>query len=322
MNADTRNAPHRMAAQKFPRDEHARTGRARPVGVGTDDREGRLPSGVEPLLPVPRPDTGSWPRRLVPVAAAAAAVLAVGGVGTWWAAGSGSPAVQPAATSAVGAATTTESPSRTTQPPSTPASPSRPAGRYLPPQTPAALKATLSRILAGAATVRVTDTSSAGASAPSQTPAPPVVQGPGDSPATTRPATPPAPVPAPVQPKPTPDDGAAIVGTITSSDGVSGGFALDVFAGAQPDAFGCTSDFTECTVTARPDGSSLAVGLAHDGSVPGGITYEVHLVRPDGGNILLYLSNEADPKGQSGVLADHAPLTLAQMTDLVASDQW
>lgn len=315
MNTQTKNALHRMAAQKFPRQEQVPTARAHPAVLGADERLGQLTRGAETRQPAPRPDTGSWPRRLAPVAAAAAVVLAVGGVGTWWATGSGSTLVEPAASGALGAATTTDGPSPTPAPPTTPGQPPRPTGRYLPPQTPAALEVTLAKILAGTATVRVTDTSSpvAGASAPSQTGAPPAPSPTGG---------PPAPVPAPDQPKPTPDDGTAVVGTITNLDGTSGGFDLNVAAGAQPDASGCTSDFTDCTITPRPDGSSLAVGLSHDQSAPGGITYEVHLVRPDGANILLHLSNESDPKGQSTVLTDHTPLTITQMTDLVASDQW
>lgn len=54
--------------------------------------------------------------------------------------------------------------------------------------------------------------------------------------------------------------------------------------------------------------------------MPGGTRCAVHLVRPDGANILLLLSNEADATGQSMVLADHAPLTIDQMSDLVGSD--
>jgi hypothetical protein len=46
------------------------------------------------------------------------------------------------------------------------------------------------------------------------------------------------------------------------------------------------------------DGSSLAVGREPLGG--GGITYLVNLIRVDGVEILMHLSNEGDPKGASG----------------------
>lgn len=65
-----------------------------------------------------------------------------------------------------------------------------------------------------------------------------------------------------------------------------------------------------------------AVGTWHDRSVSGGVTYFVEFVRHDRADILMHLSTERDPKGESTVTASRVPLSLAQMEAFVTSDRW
>jgi hypothetical protein len=66
----------------------------------------------------------------------------------------------------------------------------------------------------------------------------------------------------------------------------------------------------------------LATSTWHDSEVTGGVTYQVYLVRRDGGAIIFHLSTEYDPEGASGVTASRVPLTIEQMTAIVGSGQW
>jgi hypothetical protein len=66
----------------------------------------------------------------------------------------------------------------------------------------------------------------------------------------------------------------------------------------------------------------VATSTWADGSVPGGVTYQVEVVRPDGADVLMHLSTETNPKGESSVSSSQVPLTLAQMTTFAASDRW
>jgi hypothetical protein len=120
-------------------------------------------------------------------------------------------------------------------------------------------------------------------------------------------------------------NGAAIVGTITAA-GRTGGFDLNVIrvtAGAlgEPAAGSCAQQ-PHCSLTRLADGSWLAARRVSLEGAPGGLTYEVDLVRADGIEFVLHVSNERDPKGDSAVLSPQPPLTVDQMTAVVTSDRW
>ena len=48
----------------------------------------------------------------------------------------------------------------------------------------------------------------------------------------------------------------------------------------------------------------------------------MNLIRADGVEFLMHLSNERDPKGASPVLAAAPPLTTDEMVAIVTSDLW
>jgi hypothetical protein len=118
-------------------------------------------------------------------------------------------------------------------------------------------------------------------------------------------------------------NGAAIVGVLTSK-GVSGGYDIQMFQSGPGSKAMCDDpDKARCTTSRTADGGSLAVGrepLPTGG--PGGVTYQVDLVRGDGVEVLMHVSNERDPKGESAVLAPQPPLTTEQMVSIVTSDRW
>jgi hypothetical protein len=116
-------------------------------------------------------------------------------------------------------------------------------------------------------------------------------------------------------------NGAAIVGVLTSH-GVSGGYDIQIFQ-SSPGSKATCDDSSQCTSTTTADGGSLAVGrepLPTGGA--GGLTYQVDLVRADGVEFLMHVSNQRDPKGESAVLAARPPLTTDQMVSVVTSDRW
>jgi hypothetical protein len=116
--------------------------------------------------------------------------------------------------------------------------------------------------------------------------------------------------------------GAAIVGTLTAS-GVTGGFDLQIFRDEPGGTAQCDDpDRARCTVRRLADGSSLALGREPLQGARNALTYQVNLVRPDGVEFLMHVSNERDPKGASAVLAARPPLTREQMTAIVVSDRW
>ena len=89
----------------------------------------------------------------------------------------------------------------------------------------------------------------------------------------------------------------------------------------------CSSDLdgdsSHCTVSRTADGGSLAVGREPlPTGEAGGVTYEADLVRSDGVELLMHVSNQRDPKGESQVLAPQPPLTTEQMVSIVSSDRW
>lgn len=236
--------------------------------------------------------------RLAPFAAAGAVAATAAVLVIWQQAGSGSPAKQPAAGRPNARLTAA-------------ASTGPPASRYQPPTTGAQLAEEARAILGATATITVTDSSGSVSGAPAKSTERVLVETKGGGPAEQIPA---------VSGEPGATSGAAIVGTLTAA-GLTGGFDLNVFATSPGSTALCDAD-TDCSVRPLADGSSLAVGSWRDDKVPGGITYQVEMVRADGADILLHLSTEQDPKGQSAVTASQLPLTLAQMTDFVSSDRW
>lgn len=118
-------------------------------------------------------------------------------------------------------------------------------------------------------------------------------------------------------------NGAAIVGVLTSH-GVSGGYDIQLFQSTPDSKAMCDDpDRSRCTTSTTADGGSLAVGrepLPTGG--PGGLTYEVDLIRADGVELLMHVSNQRDPKGESEVMAPEPPLTTEQMVSIVSSDRW
>ncbi len=258
-----------------------------------DELDRRADAAPQPALTPGRTDSPH--RRLLAPSAAALTVAATAAAVVLWQQGdSGGPARAPAAGSSPAAL-------------STPAA--DPTDGYQPPDTGVELTAKTRAILAGLATIEVSYESPAASSGPS-------VAGPGVVIRTGAGST----TVLAVTGTPGAGSGAAIVGTLTAA-GRTGGFDLDVFATEPGSKARCDTD-TNCSVQTRPDGSSLAIGSWHDPTVPGGITYQVEVVRPDGADILMHLSTEHDPKGQSAVTAARLPLTVAQLTDLVTSDRW
>ena len=175
------------------------------------------------------------------------------------------------------------------------------------PDTPDELAAQFRAVLGDLATFTVTDTGTAVTlTAP---PAPTVSNGPVGQ----------------LQPVPTTrtPNGAAIFGTLTSH-GVTGGYDIQIFQSTPGSKAMCDDpDRAHCTLSTPADGGSLAVGrepLPTGG--PGGVTYQVDLIRADGVEFLMHVSNERDPKGESRVLAPQPPLTTDQMVSIVTSDRW
>lgn len=203
------------------------------------------------------------------------------------------------------------------------------------PQTPAELARRFQVVLGGSATITVTDT---GAPVQASVPAAPtrtvpavpnhVVPG---VPRHGVPATPTQTVPAvpngstgyqTALPASGEANGAAIVGTLTAS-GVTGGFDLQIFRDRPGGTAMCDDpDRSRCTVRRLADGSSLAVGREPLQGAAHAVTFSVDLIRPDGVEFLMHVSNERDPKGESSVLAAQPPLTTQQMTAIVTSSRW
>jgi hypothetical protein len=114
--------------------------------------------------------------------------------------------------------------------------------------------------------------------------------------------------------------GAYIKGSLTAS-GVKGGFDLQINAGHPGDQIWCDDpDRSHCAMDTLPDGSQLAIGQTSlEG---GGVTYMGNLIRTDGTNLLIHVSNRADPKGAGDLLAPQPPFTTDQLKALVTSALW
>jgi hypothetical protein len=249
------------------------------------------PATHSAVLLSPAPPASPRRRYRVPlVAATITTVLAVAIVAALLASGSGTPGTQ-AGGATTPAQQTTPSPPQTIAATSTNVVSTSSAPFQLP-STPAQLEIRLRAVLAGTATFTVTS------------------GGPG--------AVAPVSAQATVGPLQTTTSGAAIVGTLTAG-GKTGGFGLDVFNDFAGDKARCDVG-ANCTTHDLPDGSSLATGTTSLGA--GGVTYEAVLIRTDGVEFVLHVSNERDAKGDSAVLAPQPPLTTEQMTAIVTSTRW
>jgi hypothetical protein len=114
-------------------------------------------------------------------------------------------------------------------------------------------------------------------------------------------------------------NGAAIVGTLTAG-GVTGGFDLQIYQQDPGTPPMCdNSDDASCSITENP---TMAVGSSPLANAPDGVTHMVQLIRDDGVTLLMHVSNERDPKGESEVLAPQPPLTTDQMIAILTSDRW
>ena len=248
------------------------------------------------------PARPSLTRFAAPAAAAATVVSVAAGVTVW----------QSGQHSGHSGQAATHGPSSSAPSSSVPLSvpPAHP-GRYRPPDTAAKLAAKTRAILGGLATITIDPSRSSDCGA---------VQ-------LTLPAGPPS---SPVIPEGSAVrlpggsgncSGAGLVGTLTSN-GHTGGCDLDVFTASPGSKARCDGDGDSCSVHPRSDGSTLAVGTWQDPAVPGGVTYQVELVRPDGADILIHLSIESEPKGRGTVTTSQMPLTTQQLTGFVTSKQW
>jgi hypothetical protein len=115
--------------------------------------------------------------------------------------------------------------------------------------------------------------------------------------------------------------GAFIGGTLTASSR-TGGFHLSIVPDAGPPTCEVLVDLTTCDVSRLADGSWLLTGTMRLEDSPNGLTRMVHLVRPDGVEIDLNVSNQRSPKGNSVELAPEPPLSVAEMTEIVTSADW
>lgn len=112
-------------------------------------------------------------------------------------------------------------------------------------------------------------------------------------------------------------NGAAIVGRLTVG-AATGGYDVQMM-----DAHGAKAscdDPTHCSFKVFADGTTVAVG--QDELEGGGVTYVADVVRTDGVEVLLHVSNRKDPKGAGPVLAAKPPLSLAQVRAVVLSNRW
>jgi hypothetical protein len=117
--------------------------------------------------------------------------------------------------------------------------------------------------------------------------------------------------------------GAFITGTLTTKSGVTGGFDLQIFQNDPGSKATCEDPgLAICTVRRLDDGSSLATGHEALDSNSNGVTYQADLVRPDGIDFHMHVSNERDPKRGSDVLAAHPPLSIDDMVAIFTSNRW
>jgi hypothetical protein len=113
-----------------------------------------------------------------------------------------------------------------------------------------------------------------------------------------------------------------IVGILTAA-GQRGGFDLQMLPATPGQRASCDDpDKSACTVRRLPNGSSLALSHVALEGAPNRVTYMANLIRRDGVEILMHVSNEADPKGDSAVLSPTPPLSLTQLSRIITSERW
>lgn len=199
-------------------------------------------------------------------------------------------------------------------PPRAPHSTTPPAGHtFTLPQSADELAADFRRVLDGTATFTVTDTGADPSGGPGRV----IVRG-RDGIRTVDV------LPTPQQGSAAQSDstGAFIGGTLTAA-GITGGFDLQMSQAPRGASASCEDlDRSTCTVRTLADGGTLAIGHEPLEGAPNGVTYQADLIRADGVEILMHVSNARDPKGESSVLAARPPLTADQLTAIITSERW
>lgn len=122
--------------------------------------------------------------------------------------------------------------------------------------------------------------------------------------------------PPPLKATPT-ATGAGINGTLTA-EGVTGGYDLQIYQDRGDTTVWCDAP-DPCDVRTLADGTQVAVGQHQ---LNPGVTYMVNVRHPDGSRLLMHLSNQRSPKGQSELLAPQPPLTIEQLVAIATSDRW
>lgn len=112
-----------------------------------------------------------------------------------------------------------------------------------------------------------------------------------------------------------------IGGIMTAADGSKGGYDVQILQTTPVVKAACDDpDTMTCDSSTLPDGSSLAVG--HEPLSSGALLREADLVTPDGVELVLHVSNQADPKGAGEVYGPNPPLTMDQVTAVATSSNW
>jgi hypothetical protein len=113
--------------------------------------------------------------------------------------------------------------------------------------------------------------------------------------------------------------GATIIGTLTAS-GVTGGFYLSSYPLITAERCDVL-DPAHCTARRLPDDSTLIIGQEPLEGATGSVSYMAELLRADGVDLILYVSNQRSPKGASQKLAAQPPLTTDQLAAIITSDR-
>lgn len=112
-----------------------------------------------------------------------------------------------------------------------------------------------------------------------------------------------------------------IGGIMTAADGSKGGYDVQIMQTTPGAKATCDDpDTMTCDPSTLPDGSSLAVG--HEPLSSGAVLREADLITPEGVELVLHVSNQADPKGAGEVYGPNPPLTMDQVTAVATSPNW
>lgn len=112
-----------------------------------------------------------------------------------------------------------------------------------------------------------------------------------------------------------------IGGIMTAADGSKGGYDVQIVQTTPGENAMCDDpDTMTCDKSTLPDGSTLAVG--HEQLSSGAMLREADLITPDGVELVLHVSNQADPKGAGEIYGPNPPLTLDQVTAVATSSNW